>query len=92
MVSQSRPVKIKLTYHEEMGHTARGCKQERAEYERVEVRCVNCNEPGHRARDCTEKRRDKFACRNCGYVFFLLFPELYTECEQGVRPQSLGVP
>lgn len=54
----------------EMGHTSRGCKQERAEVERPEVRCVNCSEAGHRARDCTEKRKDKFACRNCGYVMF----------------------
>ncbi|RAH45136.1 putative zinc knuckle transcription factor (CnjB) [Aspergillus brunneoviolaceus CBS 621.78] len=52
----------------EMGHTARGCTQERAEIERVEVKCVNCSAVGHRARDCTEPRRDKFACRNCGYV------------------------
>ncbi|KAL2005611.1 hypothetical protein VTN00DRAFT_10104 [Thermoascus crustaceus] len=50
----------------EMGHTARGCKQERAVIERVEVKCVNCHATGHRARDCTEKRHDKFACRNCG--------------------------
>ncbi|GFF62378.1 DNA-binding protein HEXBP [Aspergillus lentulus] len=50
----------------EMGHTARGCKEERALVERVEVKCVNCNASGHRARDCTEPRVDKFACRNCG--------------------------
>lgn len=54
---------------EEMGHTARGCKQERAVIERVEVKCVNCHATGHRARDCTEKRHDKFACRNCGYAY-----------------------
>ncbi|RDW93447.1 putative zinc knuckle transcription factor (CnjB) [Aspergillus mulundensis] len=50
----------------EMGHTSRGCKEERAVIERVEVKCVNCNEPGHRARDCQQPRVDKFACRNCG--------------------------
>lgn len=51
-----------------MGHTARGCKEERAVHERVEVKCVNCNAVGHRARDCTEARHDRFACRNCGYA------------------------
>jgi Zn finger protein HypA/HybF involved in hydrogenase expression len=51
-----------------MGHTVRGCKQERIPIEKVEIKCVNCDHPGHRARDCTEKRKDKFACRNCGYV------------------------
>ncbi|BCS27271.1 putative zinc knuckle transcription factor (CnjB) [Aspergillus puulaauensis] len=50
----------------EMGHTSRGCKEERAIIERVEVKCVNCNEPGHRARDCTQPRHDKYGCRNCG--------------------------
>lgn len=59
--------KRKLT-HLEMGHTSRGCKEERAIIERVEVKCVNCNEPGHRARDCTQPRRDRYGCRNCGYV------------------------
>lgn len=49
-----------------MGHTARGCKEEHV-HERVEVKCVNCSAVGHRARDCTEPRRDRFACRNCGY-------------------------
>lgn len=53
----------------EMGHTARGCKEERmSSYERPEVKCFNCNGVGHRARDCPEPRVDKFACRNCGYV------------------------
>ena len=55
----------------EMGHTSRGCKQDRTEVERVEVRCVNCNQGGHRARDCVEKRVDRYACRNCGYVTLL---------------------
>jgi hypothetical protein len=50
-----------------MGHTARGCKEERAVIDRVEVKCVNCEMPGHRARDCTEKRKEKGGCRNCGY-------------------------
>lgn len=49
-----------------MGHTIRGCKEERVVVERVEVKCVNCGNAGHRVRDCTEKRVDKFACRNCG--------------------------
>ncbi|KAM0117051.1 hypothetical protein ACP6JC_006374 [Aspergillus fumigatus] len=43
----------------EMGHTARGCKEERALVDRVEVKCVNCNASGHRARDCTEPRVDR---------------------------------
>ena len=55
----------------EMGHTARGCKEERVVHERVEVKCVNCSAVGHRARDCTEPRRDRFACRNCGYSLSL---------------------
>lgn len=50
----------------EMGHTVRGCKEERAVIERVEVKCVNCDNVGHRARDCPEPRRDKYVCRNCG--------------------------
>lgn len=50
----------------EMGHTGKGCKQERLTFERVEVKCVNCSAVGHRARDCTEPRRDPFSCRNCG--------------------------
>ncbi|GAB1200865.1 hypothetical protein APSETT444_010245 [Aspergillus pseudonomiae] len=54
-----------------MGHTARGCKEERVVHERVEVKCVNCSAVGHRARDCTEPRRDRFACRNCGYSLSL---------------------
>lgn len=49
-----------------MGHTVRGCKEERAVIERVEVKCVNCDNVGHRARDCPEPRRDKYVCRNCG--------------------------
>lgn len=49
-----------------MGHGSKACKQERNTIERVEVKCVNCGNVGHRARDCTEKRRDRFACRNCG--------------------------
>ncbi|KAJ0414352.1 hypothetical protein BJY00DRAFT_33021 [Aspergillus carlsbadensis] len=56
----------------EMGHTARGCKEERAIIERVEVKCVNCNEAGHRARDCPQPRIDRFACRNCGCVSVFL--------------------
>lgn len=61
-----------------MGHTARGCKEERVvNFERVEVKCVNCDGVGHRARDCTEPRHDKFACRNCGY----LLPTMILKCE-----------
>ncbi|KAK2768590.1 hypothetical protein FQN54_000446 [Arachnomyces sp. PD_36] len=52
--------------HTEMGHTSRGCKQERNAIERVEVKCVNCDLPGHRARDCTEQRKQRGGCRNCG--------------------------
>ncbi|KAK2741191.1 hypothetical protein FQN55_008454 [Onygenales sp. PD_40] len=48
----------------EMGHTARGCKEERSVIEKVEVKCVNCDGVGHRARDCKEKRVDRFACLN----------------------------
>ncbi|KKK26200.1 hypothetical protein ARAM_003867 [Aspergillus rambellii] len=50
----------------EMGHTARGCKEEKVVVERVEVKCANCNAVGHRVRDCLEERRDRYACRNCG--------------------------
>jgi Fe2+ or Zn2+ uptake regulation protein len=42
-------------------------------YERPEVKCFNCNGTGHRVRDCPEPRHDKFACRNCGYVFDSMF-------------------
>ncbi|GAT26981.1 zinc knuckle transcription factor [Aspergillus luchuensis] len=49
-----------------LGHTFRGCKEEREERERVGVKCVNCSADGHRARDCPEPRRNVFACRNCG--------------------------
>ncbi|OJJ49286.1 hypothetical protein ASPZODRAFT_61410, partial [Penicilliopsis zonata CBS 506.65] len=54
----------------EMGHTMRFCKEERAsDYERVEIKCVNCSEVGHRVRDCTQPRRaGNFTCRNCGHV------------------------
>ncbi|MCJ1371150.1 hypothetical protein MMC20_002365 [Loxospora ochrophaea] len=48
-----------------MGHTSKGCREERTEKERVEVKCVNCEEIGHRARDCPKARVDRFACRNC---------------------------
>ncbi|KMP00527.1 hypothetical protein CIRG_00669 [Coccidioides immitis RMSCC 2394] len=48
------------------GHTRRGCKQEPATVERVEVKCVICKEIGHRARDCIQPRIDKSGCRNCG--------------------------
>ena len=37
--------------------------------DKVQVKCVNCEEIGHRARDCPIERKDKFACRNCKYVF-----------------------
>lgn len=81
-----------------MGHTARGCKQERNLVERVEVKCVNCDQPGHRARDCTEKRKDKFACRNCKYeclVFLRLLQvsmALMLKCTQSIWPQRTRVP
>lgn len=50
----------------ELGHTTRGCPEEAGERtDRVEVKCVNCEEVGHRARDCPTPRVDNFACRNC---------------------------
>lgn len=55
----------------EIGHTARHCKQERAEWDKVEIKCGNCGEIGHRVRDCKEKRRNKYGCRNCGYDFLI---------------------
>ena len=55
-----------LTYQIELGHVARACPEEASEVlERVQVKCVNCEEIGHRARDCPTPRVDKFACRNC---------------------------
>lgn len=54
----------------ELGHTTRACPEEATENpDKVEVKCVNCEEVGHRARDCTQPRKDRFACRNCKYVF-----------------------
>ncbi len=53
-------------YPSELGHVARDCPEEAIENpDRIEVKCVNCDEVGHRARDCTQARKDKFACRNC---------------------------
>ena len=50
----------------ELGHTTRACPEEAVENaDRVQVKCVNCEEIGHRARDCPTPRVDKFACRNC---------------------------
>ncbi|KAI9728260.1 MAG: hypothetical protein M1834_007753 [Cirrosporium novae-zelandiae] len=51
----------------EMGHTSRGCPEERTEVEHTVVKCVNCSELGHRARDCPEERKSKkqHLCRNC---------------------------
>lgn len=50
----------------ELGHTTRGCPEEAGERaDRVDIKCVNCEEVGHRARDCPTPRVDKFACRNC---------------------------
>lgn len=55
-----------LTIRQELGHTARACPEEATEItDRVQVKCVNCDEIGHRARDCPTPRKDKFACRNC---------------------------
>ncbi|KAK5796065.1 hypothetical protein VI817_005350 [Penicillium citrinum] len=50
----------------ELGHSARGCKQERATIERTEIKCTNCGELGHRMRDCKASRKSRFGCRNCG--------------------------
>ncbi|KAJ5570007.1 uncharacterized protein N7459_009437 [Penicillium hispanicum] len=50
----------------ELGHSARGCKQERIEADRVEIKCGNCGGMGHRVRDCLQDRRNKYGCRNCG--------------------------
>lgn len=36
----------------EMGHTSKYCLTERAESERVVIRCYNCDTEGHRVRDC----------------------------------------
>lgn len=49
----------------ELGHISKFCKEDKAEIDRVEVKCVNCEETGHRARDCAKARTDHFACRNC---------------------------
>ena len=50
----------------ELGHTTRACPQEATENaDKVQVKCVNCDEVGHRVRDCPIARVDKFACRNC---------------------------
>lgn len=41
------------------------------EHDRVVVKCVYCDKVGHRARDCPDPRVDKFACRNCKYVYLV---------------------
>ncbi|KAJ5679588.1 hypothetical protein N7462_007832 [Penicillium macrosclerotiorum] len=51
---------------DQMGHSARGCKQEKTETEKIEIKCTNCGGLGHRVRDCKEQRRSKYGCRNCG--------------------------
>lgn len=53
-----------------MGHSSRTCREERVEYERIVIKCINCGAFGHRVRDCTEPRKTKDGCRNCGYVSF----------------------
>ncbi|KAL7801179.1 hypothetical protein V8C43DRAFT_273502 [Trichoderma afarasin] len=52
----------------ELGHTSKGCSQEKVEHnsEKPKISCYNCNAEGHRVRDCPEPRVDKFACKNCG--------------------------
>ncbi|KAL6699812.1 hypothetical protein J3F84DRAFT_404782 [Trichoderma pleuroticola] len=52
----------------ELGHTTKGCSQEKVEHnaEKPKISCYNCNAEGHRLRDCPEPRVDKFACKNCG--------------------------
>ena len=53
----------------ELGHIAKSCTEDaRERSDKVEVRCVNCDDVGHRVRDCPKPRKDRFACRNCGYV------------------------
>lgn len=55
---------------EQLGHTARHCKQEKREYgDRPIVKCALCGEEGHRVRDCTQERKQPGGaktCRNCG--------------------------
>ncbi|KAL7948879.1 hypothetical protein V8C42DRAFT_312580 [Trichoderma barbatum] len=52
----------------ELGHTSKGCTQEKIEpnAEKPKISCYNCGAEGHRVRDCPEPRVDKFACKNCG--------------------------
>ncbi|KAL7823208.1 hypothetical protein V8C26DRAFT_425318 [Trichoderma gracile] len=52
----------------ELGHTSKGCTQDRVEREtgKPKISCYNCGGEGHRVRDCPEPRVDKFACKNCG--------------------------
>ncbi|KAJ6083882.1 hypothetical protein N7486_010682 [Penicillium sp. IBT 16267x] len=57
---------LKCRNCDELGHTAKACKQERVETERTQIKCSNCEAIGHRVRDCPEKRRSKHGCRNCG--------------------------
>ncbi|KAJ5659655.1 hypothetical protein N7507_006106, partial [Penicillium longicatenatum] len=57
---------LKCRNCDEMGHSAKNCKQERTEAERTQIKCSNCEAIGHRVRDCPEKRRNKHGCRNCG--------------------------
>lgn len=72
MVSvKSPPSSRALTRFAELGHVARACPEEASEVtDRVQVKCVNCDEIGHRVRDCPTPRVDKFACRNCKLVAY----------------------
>lgn len=65
VVDSGRP---KCSNCDELGHIAKQCPQEKVVREVKVQTCYNCSGEGHRVRDCPEPRKDRFACRNCGYV------------------------
>jgi hypothetical protein len=75
----------------EVGHISKNCPQEKEERtDKPVIQCFNCSEVGHRFRDCKADRKDKYGCKNCGYVIALshIHPLDGLTSLQQVRPPS----